>query len=299
MSSSSGSTPQYHTHCLISGSTQLKKLAGYEKDYLVKSRPVGFVFSSRIPTEEELINCYEGYSREDYLSPVTVKRYHELLDDFEQYRQTGKLLDVGCGIGLFLIEAKKRGWEVYGTEFTDKAMAVCESAGLNMQQGKLNPDLYRENEFDVVTSFEVLEHIYNPQEEIQNIKKILRPGGLFYFTTPNFNALERRWLKGKYDVIAYPEHLSYYTKKTADYLLTKNGFTKKRLTTTGISLGRIASSLGKRSDYVSETAPDEVMRRRFEKKGIMSLLKTALNAVLDFFSLGNSLKGWYINRKPR
>ena len=283
-----------HKSCLISDSPDLKVLKGYEKSYLVKS-PVGFVFCSRIPTDEELVKHYEGYSREEYLSPVTIKRYHELLDSFAKFRKTGRLLDVGCGVGAFLKEAKKRGWEVYGTEFTDEAIKKCTSEGIMMKKGKLDPSWYEPEAFDVVTSFEVIEHINNPVEEVRHIHQVLRKGGLFYVTTPNFNAIERFILKDKYNVIQYPEHLSYYTKKTLDYLLSKNGFRKWKIRTTGVSLATIKSSLGtSREAIVSPTSSDEIIRSKMEESRLLHLFKVVTNYFLNLFSLGSSMKGWYI-----
>ena len=287
---------RYHEKCLISDSTKLIPLKGYEKDFLVKSLPIGFVFSVRIPSEQELIECYQGYSRDDYLSPITKKRHYELLEEFEPYRKTGKLLDIGCGIGHFLTSSKEKGWDVYGTEYTDKAVGICQSLGIKMHKGKLDPAVFQKEMFDVVTSFEVLEHINNPKEEVQNIRQILRPGGLFYFTTPNFNALERYALKGKYNIFAYPEHLSYYTKKTINYLLSNNGFQKKKLRTTGISLTRIKSSLGKKEEFISADSNDEKVRQQFETNSFMQFVKNSLNSVLSALGVGNSLKGWYVRK---
>jgi 2-polyprenyl-3-methyl-5-hydroxy-6-metoxy-1,4-benzoquinol methylase len=286
---------QQHTECFVSGSKKLKPLKGYEKHYLVKSSPLGFVFCSRIPTQEELIKHYEGYSRNNYLSPVTIKRYYELLDEFEKYRKTGKILDVGCGTGLFLAEALKRGWEVYGTEFTDKAIEICTKKNIRMHQGKLDPAWFPDETFDIITSFEVLEHINNPVEEVRNINKILRTGGLFYFTTPNFNAVERFFLKSNYNVIGYPEHLAYYTKHTVNYLLSGNGFKKKKLRTTGISLTRIRTSMNKNSkeDYVGKTSTDEKLRVSLEKNKLSQFVKQSVNGLLNQLSIGSSMKGWY------
>lgn len=288
---------QHHTKCLISGSEKLKPLKGYERHYLVKSQPVGFIFCSRIPTVTELISYYDKYPRNDYLSPVTVKRYNELLDQFEKYRKTGKMLDVGCGIGLFLIEAKKRGWEVYGTEFTDRAIEICREKGIQMEQGKLDPAWYTENSFDVVTSWEVMEHINNPLEEVSNIRQILRPGGLFFFTTPNFNAFERYVLKSNYNVIEYPEHLCYYTKRTMNYLLKNNGFSREKMTTTGISLTRIRTSMKQgKEKLISATSTDELLRTSLEKNIIKRGLKNTVNGILNLLGIGNSLKGWYVKK---
>lgn len=283
-----------HDRCLISNSTDLRHLKGYEKNYLVKSFPVGFVFCSRIPTEGELVTYYQQYPEEPYLSPVTIKRYNELLDDFEKYKQTGNILDVGCGTGYFLIEAEKRGWRVYGTEYTDKQVELCSKNGIKVQKGRLNSEWYSEGMFDVVISLEVLEHINNPLEEVRHIYKVLRKGGLFYFTTPNFNSSERYFLKSDYNIITYPEHLCYYTKKTINYLLTNNGFGKKKLETTGISLSHIRTSRKADSESLnSPSSTDEVIRNLVEKNPLLNSGKRSVNLLLSFLGIGNSLKGWY------
>jgi 2-polyprenyl-3-methyl-5-hydroxy-6-metoxy-1,4-benzoquinol methylase len=286
-----------HRACLISGSTSLKKLKGYERSYLVKS-PVGFVFCSRIPTEEELVRHYEGYSRNEYVSPVTIKRYNELLDEFEKYKKTGKILDIGCDTGAFLTEAKKRGWIVYGTEYTDKAIEKCTKNGIIMHKGKLDPTWFAKDMFDIVTSFEVIEHINSPVEEVRNICEILRSGGLFYVTTPNFNATERFILKDKYTtIIQYPEHLCYYTKRTLHYLLSNNGFRKLRIVTTGFSLTQIRISLSLSNErQVSPTSSDEMIRTKMEGNLLLRLGKAVTNYLLNAFSLGSSMKAWYIKK---
>lgn len=283
-----------HNKCLISGSWELKPLKKYYKDYLVKSKPVGFVFSRRIPTEAELTDHYNQYGRNEVLSPVTLKRFKELLDEFEKYKKTGRLLDIGCSIGMFLLEARKRGWEVYGTEYTDAAVQICRKNGIEMFQGKLDADWFPENHFDVITSFEVIEHINNPVEEVNNVRKVLRQGGLFYFTTPNFNALERYILGPKYNIIDYPEHLCYYTKHTANFLLTNNGFKRKKLTTTGISVSRIKAGLkhSEQSNGFSVSA-DEKLRTGMENNKFAGFVKKGVNGLLNFLGLGNALKGWY------
>ena len=183
-----------HQNCLICEESNLEKFKGYfPKHPLVSCKNCGFVFMSQIPSLNELDKYYSSYSYENggYLSPLTIKSYQTLLDEFEKYRVSNRILDVGCGRGWFLEEAKKRGWEVFGTEYSSTAVNLCESKGILMKSGKLDPKSFdTTKEFDVITSFEVLEHINNPIEELQNIKKLLRKGGLFYCTTPNFNSFE-------------------------------------------------------------------------------------------------------------
>lgn len=286
-----------HLNCLICDSSQLKPLEGYHETHLVKCGTCNFVFAQKIPTTQELIDYYDGYGRNDYLSPITIKRYHELLDQMEKYRKTNRILDVGCGIGYFLEVAKERGWEVHGTEYTDKALEICRSKGIEMQEGKLDPSKFDHGSFDIITSFEVLEHINNPQEEVTNFNTLLRPGGLIYLTTPNFNSLLRYRLKDRYDVITYPEHLSYYTPRTLNHLFNKAGFQKQQIQTTGISLTRLRTSQGQKSQaFISETSDDEQLRNRIEDKSHLQIAKKVVNGTLTFFGIGDSLKGWFIKK---
>ncbi len=281
--------------CIICSSKNIKPLKGYEDTHLVKCNKCTFVFASEIPTQEVLTKHYEGYSRNDYLSPLTIKRYNELLDGFEAYRKTNKILDVGCGIGYFLEEAKRRGWEVYGTEFTDEAIKICENKGIGCEKGVLNPNNYELETFDIITSFEVIEHIQNPVKEINNFSKLLRKGGLVYVTTPNFNSLLRFKLKEKYNVITYPEHLSYYTPKTLNNLFKSLNFQKKQLLATGISLSRLKTSQGKSNQQIiSATSDDENMRNSMETKWHMKMAKKIINKSLTILGVGDSLKGWYV-----
>lgn len=284
-----------HQNCLICHSPRIQPLNGYEKAHLCKCRSCGFVFANKIPTTEELIQHYDGYSRNDYLSPLTIKRYHELLDQFEAFRKTGKILDVGCGIGYFLEVAKERGWEVFGTEYTDDAIKICSDKGITMQQGKLDPNSFDLNSFDVITSFEVIEHINNPKEELANFNKLLRSGGLVYITTPNFNSLLRYRLKDQYNVITYPEHLSYYTPKTLKNVFSRSGFKKIKIETTGISLTRLRTSKGQSTQqFISESSDDEQLRNQIETKWYLKLAKKMINGTLTLFGVGDSLKGWFI-----
>ncbi|MDB3905896.1 class I SAM-dependent methyltransferase [Crocinitomicaceae bacterium] len=280
-----------HSNCLICDSQNLVDLQGYESAHLSKCNNCGFVFCKRIPTIQELEEHYKGYGRNDYLSPITIKRYNELLDEFEKYRSTNRILDVGCGIGYFLDEAKKRGWEVYGTEYTDEAVEICTEKGHSIQKGKLDPNNYEEGYFDVITSFEVLEHINNPQEEIQNFHSILRQGGLVYLTTPNFNSMLRYRLKSEYNVICYPEHLSYYTPKTIHRLFKNSGFKKKKIQTTGYSRTRLKTSQNKSDQaFISEKSDDEQIRNKIEKSSVLQLAKNTVNFGLTVLGTGDSLK---------
>lgn len=279
--------------CLICNSIHLEDLIGYEKNYLQKCKECDFVFCSQKPSHEELIQHYNQYTRGGEISSITIKRYQELLDIFEPYRKNNNIIDIGCGDGYFLVEAKKRGWNVYGTEFTDEAVDNCRKNGINIHQGKLDSNNYSKEFFDIITSFEVIEHINNPKEELVEVIKILRTGGGFYITTPNFNALSRYYYKGDWGVIEYPEHLSYYTSKTLNYMLTSFGFKKKLVETTGISFNRVASN-GDEKLPINYKSKNESLREKTESKVLFRWIKISVNFILNITKTGEALKVLYI-----
>jgi len=264
---------------------------------LVKCASCGFVFCQPIPTQEELNAVYEHYGRNDYLSELTIAAYERILDSLEPYRKTNRLIDVGCGIGYFLEVAKRRGWEVYGTEFTQEAVEICQKKGAKMKLGVLNPNNYEPESFDVVTSFEVIEHINNPREELSNFNKLLRKGGVVYCTTPNFNAVERYYLKSDWNVLGYPEHLAYFTPKSLKRVYKETGFRAKKIQATGISLTRIKKSRGKSNQAtISASSDDEKLRNRIARNPFLEIVKNIINWKLTFFGVGNSLKGWFVKK---
>ena len=283
-----------HTKCLVCESKKLNPISGFEKHHLTKCGSCDFVFCKPIPTQDELNAVYEGYGRNDYLSELTIKAYERVLDSLEPYRKTNRLIDVGCGIGYFLEVAKRRGWEVYGTEFTEEAVKICEEKGAKMELGVLDPSNYQPESFDVVCSFEVIEHINNPREELSNFHKLLRKGGVVYCTTPNFNAVERFQLGSDWNVLGYPEHLSYYTPKTLKRVYIETGFQHKKVLATGVSLTRIKKSKGKSNQAtISETSDDEKLRNQIAGNPILETVKDVINWKLTLLGIGNSLKGWF------
>ncbi len=282
--------------CSVCGSNQFIPLEQFKHAHLVKCASCNLVFSELQPEQPELVDFYsEGYDLTKYFSPITEKRYLELLEDFKVFRNTGKLLDIGCGFGFFLETAKRKGWDVIGLEITNDAVEACSSKGLNMHHGTLETAKFEDESFDVIVFIETIEHVIEPNRLIKEIHRVLRPGGLVYLSTPNFNALNRYRLQEKYDVIQYPLHLSYFTPKTLRRFFERNGFTTKKITSTGISKTRYKTSMGQSNqEYVSETSDDEMLRYRIENNQLLKSAKTAANSVLNMFNVGESIKGYFV-----
>lgn len=290
----------FNQFCPVCSSEHLRQKPLYDiKIRLMFCRSCSFVFMHRIPDAEELNLYYSKYSyiKEAYLSPITIKSYQKLLDEFETYRQTGNLLDVGCGRGWFLEIAKQRGWNVFGTEYSETSIRLCRNKGIDMKEGVLNAQDFDNLQFDVITSFEVIEHLSDPAAHVREIQKLLRQGGLFYCTTPNFNALQRYIRKSNYSIITYPEHLSYFTKSTLCLLAKKHDLKKLKFRSTGISLSVKKKSGSKTSVCCnSPEHPDEKFRSRIEKRIVLKLLKRFVNRLLTLTNTGITLKGYFVKQ---
>jgi len=285
-----------HTHCPLCSGNNIKGLKPYEQVGLVKCKNCGFVFMKQIPSPEELNEHYKTYSydKERTLTSMTIASYNRTLDEFERYRKTNRLLDVGCGVGHFLEVARQRGWQVFGTEYSEKAVEIATEKGIIMQKGALSISSYEPQSFDVITSFEVIEHINNPVDELNKIKQLLRPGGLFYCTTPNFNSLLRYWFKDRYKVIEYPEHLSYYTRKTLNKVICEYGFKNVKFKSTGFSLNQVQAATNNLApDFQFKTSADEKLRGNIEKSRLLTLAKNTINRLLSLTNTGMILKGYY------
>ncbi|MEE9372237.1 MAG: class I SAM-dependent methyltransferase [Saprospiraceae bacterium] len=286
-----------HSKCLVCGSIDINKIKGYEKHYLTKCNQCSFVFSYRIPSAEELDHHYKVYAYSDgqYMSDVTKARYKELLQEFSNYRKTGRMLDVGCGAGNFLEVAKNHDWKVYGTEFSQAAVSHCKNKGINIKEGVLDVNDYEKESFDIITSFEVIEHINNPKEELEKFYKLLRPGGLLYCTTPNFNAISRYYLKEDYNIIQYPDHLSYYTNTTLHKLFSSSGLHKIKMMSTGISIDRIMANTTKKvkTKVRDSENTDEKLRTVLETNTFLKIAKWSLNKIFTVTKTGSTLKAYY------
>ena len=278
--------------CLNTGSSAL---TGFEAAGLEKCQGCGLVFSGKRPSREELAAHYAAYGRDDYKSPLTMLRYRQLLAGFEKFRKVNRILDVGCGQGFFMEAALEAGWEVYGTEFDEVSAAAARSEKFRVFTGDIGTVTGFPGEFDVVTSMEVIEHVDNLSDHLHQIVGLLRPGGLLYITTPNFNSLNRRILGRKWNVISYPEHLSYFSRNSLHYLLAKNGLRRIKSLTHGISPGRLVnSSRGEAMDFSKDKTMDEELRSSLERNAFLRFAKNAVNYLLNITSAGESLKAWYV-----
>jgi 2-polyprenyl-3-methyl-5-hydroxy-6-metoxy-1,4-benzoquinol methylase len=167
-------------NCLLCGSQKLRKLDGYEKDYLVTCEECSFVFSNVRPSREELDKAYGGYSRDFLRTEATLQKMRETAANLKNLSKAKHIIDIGCGDGEFMRIFKDLGCQVYGTEYDLRTEEICQNKGITMLQGDFMPSLdscENPEKFDLVVLTEVMEHINNPLEVMKNISNLLRKGG--------------------------------------------------------------------------------------------------------------------------
>jgi len=288
---------EYFSVCPLCGSVNLRSVKKYSNHHLVKCMKCSFAFSRKIPSDSELADVYNTFFLiQQSVSPIPIKRYNELLDYFEQFRKTNNIIDVGCGDGYFLDEAKKRSWNVYGTEYIASKVKFCRQKGINMMQGILDSRNYAPGFFDVLISIEVIEHINNAKEEIKNFHHLLHHGGIVYLTTPHYNSLSRRVFYGKWNIIDYPSHLSYYTKRTLRRLFENSGFSLLNFSTTGLSVSQAKLSLGKSTAPKAVSVSDNDVREAIEGSRVLRWSKKLANFALTAFNLGDTIKAVFVKK---
>lgn len=147
-----------------------------------------------------------------------------------KFKHKGRALDVGVGRGLVLYELRKKGWDVVGTEQTDKAAFHSRNVlGLNIHAGNFIDIPLEENSFDVVTFWHVLEHLTDPFSSLEKARKILKPGGLLILAVPNSNSFQARVSKGHWFHLDMPYHLFHFSDQWLKGFLEKNGFGKIKI----------------------------------------------------------------------
>jgi len=152
----------------------------------------------------------------------------------------GRLLDVGCGNGLFPAYMKEFGWAVYGIDPDSRAADFARNHfGIEVTVGNLRKGMFPENSFDAVTMNHVIEHVHDPVETIEEAWRVLKKDGCLVMTTPNAGSISRKFFRGTWRGFEVPRHLWLFTAETLSMCATRAGLSDYKLTTTARSAAGI------------------------------------------------------------
>lgn len=180
---------------------------------------------------------------------IDTNKYNYGLEFIETMRPSkGLLVDIGAGSGLFLKVARDHGWDVSGVEFNSKGVENIKSMGIEVFDKPLEDEIYRSGSVDVVSIWEVLEHINTPNEFLRQISTILKPGGLLFICVPNINALVTSILHEKARTFGGHTHVNFFSITTLSAMLKNNGFSV-------LAKDTVISELGTIKNYLSYEEP--------------------------------------------
>lgn len=228
------STPR----CMLCGGSEHRAVFHEFGTDILECRRCHHVFSS-FPAEAH----YAGYWDEQLAEPdvfywndAHARMYQDFARKFLEQR-SGRLIDVGCGLGFFLKAIEPfRDWGAHGCEISPEAVRYArETLGLNgVVSGRLEDAGFEPGAFDIITMWDVIEHILEPDALLRCCHALLKPGGVCFMHTPNIRvqlpkAQLKRLVRGMRRDVGYlqaRDHLHHYSTESLRRLLERNGFSR-------------------------------------------------------------------------
>jgi len=181
------------------------------------------------------LKTYYSFCYEDAPDNPLVEVYETWLDRIEEHRPPGKLLDVGCGTGLFLAVARRRGWETFGIDESEEATSHArQHFGLDVRIGEFSQFAEEGLEFDAITGWDIIEHSRDPVPLLKAVHKSLAPGGVLGVSCPNqrniidlvarsIYTLTAGRVTGPLEKFYIEQHFIYFTPDTLADALARAG----------------------------------------------------------------------------
>jgi SAM-dependent methyltransferase len=212
---------------------------------LVRCDACGLVYLSPRPTRESMDfyypKAYDPFLTTSFRDLPLIERLgvryglHKRCRLVSSLLQGGRLLDVGCATGRFLAAMRQiPGWEVMGVEPSPSAAEFARAAcGLEVHVGDLPSARFPDAYFDIVTMWDVLEHLAAPLETLREVRRVLKSDGYLVIRTPSLDSLDARVFGPFWAGLDSPRHLAIFSRRTVTRLLERSGFALRRLRTGG------------------------------------------------------------------
>lgn len=207
-------------------------------------------YSSKIPICTNDIysdEAYQPFAIESYMENVNYRKARfgkerlDIIRRFVSSENEKSLLDVGCGTGWFLETAIENGFKVCGQEL-GKGLSEWTSKRLNIKVWNCSiQEINDALRFDVITMFDLLEHVENPVQLLLDCKRILADDGIILVFTPNFDSMAINVMGEHSNLIAPAEHLIYFTHNSVIELAQRTDLKLCYYKTCGIDLGDMKS----------------------------------------------------------
>lgn len=154
-----------------------------------------------------------------------IKNMRAYLKGIMRYKKNGKLLDMGCATGLFLLEAQKEKFDVYGIDVSRYAIGIAKKRfGKRVKLSSIEKSDYEKQEFETITMFDLLEHLKDPRDVLIKTKSILKNDGLLVINTGDTNSFMAKMQGKDWHFFIPPQHFFYFSVSNLKSLLDQAGF---------------------------------------------------------------------------
>ena len=195
---------------------------------IVQCRNCGYVYANPRWSGEEILEAYTAVTDETYVQEragreLTFQKHLRAMEKRLGQANGRSLLDVGAYIGVFVEAAAQAGWQACGVEPSEWAAAVAQQRGLPVIHGTQAAPELAGKQFNVVTMWDVIEHVADPSDEIGKAYELLVPGGWLVVHTMDISSLMARLMGSRWPWLM-DMHIHYFSQKTLQQMLEKNGF---------------------------------------------------------------------------
>jgi 2-polyprenyl-3-methyl-5-hydroxy-6-metoxy-1,4-benzoquinol methylase len=226
-------------NCAICFSPKTRRVNRIEDFVVHRCRECGAGFLSPQPDDSYLAKLYsETYyhswgfddeTKRPLASAMKRATFALYLDMIQRYKKSGTILDVGCATGIFLEEARARGFEAYGVEvslFAAQEAQRIMGAG-RVFNGKLESCPHGDGTFDVITMFDLFEHVKDPMAALRKAHALLKDEGVLVIMTPDIGSFTAKAMGAAWSHYK-PEHIFYYGRRSLELIARQCGFSLDR-----------------------------------------------------------------------
>jgi 2-polyprenyl-3-methyl-5-hydroxy-6-metoxy-1,4-benzoquinol methylase len=227
--------------CPACRGTRFRKLFTKKDRDFWKCEACGLERQQPLPTLAELKSFYEQSYADGLYKEFASAHEMKRLTAAHRFRTIqrdcpgARWLDVGASTGVFVEYLREQGLDAHGIDLSENAVAEAQARGVPVQASQLD-DYRPERPFDVITCFDLIEHVIDPVQSLSAIHRLLVPGGKVVITLPNQNSAFRRVMGPRWFFYIPEEHLHYFNPSNVRRLLSRTGFKTERV-------GRISKPL--------------------------------------------------------
>lgn len=195
---------------------------------IVRCNRCGYIYANPRWSDDHLLDAYTAVEDSTYVEErqgreLTFTRHLEAMEKRIGKANGRSLLDVGAYVGIFVETARNAGWNAMGVEPSNWAAQLAQQDGIPVICGTQDSPELADKTFDVITMWDVIEHVDDPSAEMEKAYQMLNPGGWLVVHTMDVDSLAAKLLKSRWPWYM-DMHIHYFSQRTMRQMLEKNGY---------------------------------------------------------------------------